>query len=68
MQAIYDKVESRPQRYELNLYVTGYDEDDEPVPVGVGAVTDTGAAASALATQDPDGPSSAPSAQAKGAQ
>ena len=26
MQRIYDKVESRPERYELNLYITGYDE------------------------------------------
>ncbi len=55
VQAIYDKVESRPQRYELNLYVTGYDEDDEPVGVG------------AVATQS-DEPSGASSAQAKGAQ
>jgi succinate dehydrogenase / fumarate reductase iron-sulfur subunit len=40
VQAIYEKVEGRPQRYELNLYVTGYDEDDEPVPAGVtGAAT-----------------------------
>src|SRR5471032_2696358 len=31
---IYDKIESRPERYELNLYISGYDEDDEiPVPV-----------------------------------
>ena len=28
VKAIYDKVESRPQRYELNLYVTGYDEEE----------------------------------------
>ncbi len=28
VQAIYEKVESRPQRYELNLYVSGEDEDD----------------------------------------
>jgi succinate dehydrogenase / fumarate reductase, iron-sulfur subunit len=56
VQAIYDKVEGRPQRYELNLYVTGYDEDDEPVPAGVGAGTDTGVAASAVATQESDGP------------
>ena len=66
VQAIYEKVESRPQRYELNLYVTGYDEDDEPVPAGVGAGTDTGAA-SAIAIQESDG-QHAPSAQAKGAQ
>ena len=66
VKAIYDKVESRPQRYELNLYVTGYDEDDEPVPVGVGASTDT-VAASAITTAESDGPQT-PSAQAKGAQ
>ncbi len=31
---IYEKVEGREQRYELNLYISGYDEDDEtPVPV-----------------------------------
>jgi succinate dehydrogenase / fumarate reductase iron-sulfur subunit len=28
VQAIYDKIESRAQRYELNLYITG--EDEEP--------------------------------------
>jgi len=41
VKAIYDTVESRPQRYELNLYVTGYDEDDEPepVPAGEGSAT-----------------------------
>jgi succinate dehydrogenase / fumarate reductase iron-sulfur subunit len=33
VQRIYDKVESRPERYELNLYITGYDEVEEaPVP------------------------------------
>ena len=26
VQAIYDKIESRPERYELNLYITGEDE------------------------------------------
>ena len=30
---IYEKIESREERYELNLYITGYDEPDEtPVP------------------------------------
>jgi succinate dehydrogenase / fumarate reductase, iron-sulfur subunit len=38
VQRIYDKVESREERYELNLYITGYDEVEEaPVPVGVAA-------------------------------
>jgi succinate dehydrogenase / fumarate reductase iron-sulfur subunit len=31
VQRIYDKVESREERYELNLYITGYDEV-EPAP------------------------------------
>ncbi len=30
VQAIYDKVESRDERIELNLYVSGYDEDEAP--------------------------------------
>jgi hypothetical protein len=42
---IYAKVESRPQRYELNLYVSGEDEDAE-TPVGVGS-SSTGPEASA---------------------
>jgi succinate dehydrogenase / fumarate reductase iron-sulfur subunit len=34
VRSIYERVESRPERYELNLYITGYDEQDEtPVPV-----------------------------------
>jgi len=31
VQAIYDKVESREERYELNLYIVGEDEAPEPV-------------------------------------
>ena len=31
VQAIYDKIESRPERYELNLYIVGEDEDAAPV-------------------------------------
>ncbi len=29
VRAIYDKVESKDRRYELNLYITGYEDDDE---------------------------------------
>jgi len=36
VQSIYKTVESRPQRYELNLYVVGEDEEDE-APVAAGA-------------------------------
>jgi succinate dehydrogenase / fumarate reductase iron-sulfur subunit len=28
VQRIYDRIESHDERYELNLYITGYDEDD----------------------------------------
>ncbi len=38
VQSIYKTVESRPQRYELNLYVVGEDEEDE-APVAAGAST-----------------------------
>ena len=38
---IYETVESREQRYELNLYVSGYDEDVEE-PVAVAATTESG--------------------------
>src|SRR3954454_7411335 len=30
LKSIYDKVEGRDERYELNLYITGYDEDAPP--------------------------------------
>jgi succinate dehydrogenase / fumarate reductase iron-sulfur subunit len=33
VRAIFDRIESAPERYELNLYVTGTDEDNEPATV-----------------------------------
>jgi len=36
VQAIYDKIEGRPERYELNLYISGEDEDGSS-PVGAAA-------------------------------
>jgi succinate dehydrogenase / fumarate reductase, iron-sulfur subunit len=36
---IYEKVESRPERYELNLYVSGEDEDAEQTPVAAAPST-----------------------------
>ena len=41
MQSIFDRVESRPERYELNLYISGEDEaeaDVERAGVPVAAV------------------------------
>ena len=34
---IYAKVEERPERVELNLYVSGYEDEPEPVAAGVGS-------------------------------
>jgi succinate dehydrogenase / fumarate reductase iron-sulfur subunit len=50
VQAIYDKIESRPERYELNLYVSGEDEDPTPAAVATGAGAADG--------QDPAAPTS----------
>jgi succinate dehydrogenase iron-sulfur subunit len=59
VQAIYDKVESRPQRYELNLYVSGVDEDEQTVSSGVAAAGTgaTGADAPTTSTAGPGAPS-----------
>jgi succinate dehydrogenase / fumarate reductase iron-sulfur subunit len=35
VEKIYEKVESKPERYELNLYVSGEDEDTEQAPPGL---------------------------------
>jgi len=35
IQSIFEKVEGREERYELNLYVTGYDEDDKQAAEGM---------------------------------
>jgi succinate dehydrogenase / fumarate reductase iron-sulfur subunit len=52
---IYDNVEGREQRYELNLYITGYDEDEgTPVPVGATA-TDGGESPAAGADANTEG-------------
>jgi succinate dehydrogenase / fumarate reductase iron-sulfur subunit len=34
---LYKKIEERPRRVELNLYVSGYEDDPEPVAVAVSA-------------------------------
>jgi succinate dehydrogenase / fumarate reductase iron-sulfur subunit len=47
VQAIFDKVESKDRRYELNLYISGYEDDDEvEVPATV-AASDTSESESA---------------------
>jgi succinate dehydrogenase / fumarate reductase iron-sulfur subunit len=48
VQNIYAKVEGKPERYELNLYVSGEDEDTQ-TPVGVGATEASSGASEASA-------------------
>jgi succinate dehydrogenase / fumarate reductase iron-sulfur subunit len=44
VQAIYEKIESRPERYELNLYIAGEDEEPAPPsdPVAAGVTHEAG--------------------------
>jgi succinate dehydrogenase / fumarate reductase iron-sulfur subunit len=42
VQKLYKKVEDRPERVELNLYVSGYEDDPEPAPVAAGAGAGSG--------------------------
>jgi succinate dehydrogenase / fumarate reductase iron-sulfur subunit len=60
VRAIYDKVEGREERYELNLYITGHDEDEQPPPVPAmtpAAEMSTAADASPPAETSPGGSS-----------
>jgi hypothetical protein len=47
VKGIYEKVEGKPQRYELNLYVSGEDEDTEQTPADLGTAESTTLEASA---------------------
>jgi hypothetical protein len=63
VQAIYDKVENRPERYELNLYIVG--EDEEPVaevPVAAGVVAEEASDPDRVAAGAQDGAEGAASA------
>jgi succinate dehydrogenase / fumarate reductase iron-sulfur subunit len=51
VKAIYEKVEGKPRRYELNLYISGYEDDEE---------SGAGAAAPAATSEYSDGMPSAP--------
>jgi succinate dehydrogenase / fumarate reductase, iron-sulfur subunit len=50
VRSIYDRVEGRPERFELNLYVTGSDEDITPAPDGEAAPAAAADAAAAETT------------------
>jgi succinate dehydrogenase iron-sulfur subunit len=49
VRSIYEKVEGRPERYELNLYIAGEDEAPEPV-----AAVAAGAGAEAADGEHPE--------------
>jgi succinate dehydrogenase / fumarate reductase iron-sulfur subunit len=54
VQAIYDRVESRDERYELNLYVVGEDEVPIPeVPVAAGVVELSAPAGESITASSP---------------
>jgi succinate dehydrogenase / fumarate reductase, iron-sulfur subunit len=44
VQAIYETVESRPQRYELNLYIAGEDEDERELAGATAGASEGGTA------------------------
>jgi succinate dehydrogenase / fumarate reductase iron-sulfur subunit len=62
VQAIYEKVESRPERYELNLYVSGYDDDgpatDAPASSDAPIGANGGEEAEAAPASNPEGSAS----------
>jgi succinate dehydrogenase / fumarate reductase iron-sulfur subunit len=49
LKRIYAKIEGRPQRVELNLYISGYEDDAEPVAVA--AVAEAGAPAQSASSE-----------------
>jgi succinate dehydrogenase / fumarate reductase iron-sulfur subunit len=55
VQAIYDKIESRPERYELNLYIAGEDEEPAPPsdPVAAGVTHEAGGSEAAPSGAEP---------------
>jgi len=57
VRAIFDKVESRDERYELNLYIVGEDETGEPVAVAAGEGTTASEPTSGPADAAPSGES-----------
>ncbi len=57
VRSIYKEIEGRPERYELNLYITGHDEDELPAgePAAVAAAAETHADAGPVTPTSPEG-------------
>jgi succinate dehydrogenase / fumarate reductase iron-sulfur subunit len=53
LKRIYARVEGRPERVELNLYVSGYEDDPEPVAVGARAGEEAGDQSAATESEKP---------------
>ena len=61
VRTIYDKVESRPERLELNLYVSGSDEDQDPPATAQAGGEAAGAVAAQVAAGSGAEPEGKPS-------
>ena len=55
VQSIYETIEGREERYELNLYISGYDEDEPRVGAPVPAGADPDGGSSPAAPTSPEG-------------
>ncbi|MGZ6643465.1 MAG: 4Fe-4S dicluster domain-containing protein, partial [Solirubrobacteraceae bacterium] len=55
VQKIYDKVHGRDERYELNLYISGYDEDESGADEPTGTVASTEDAMPSAPGESPEG-------------
>jgi succinate dehydrogenase / fumarate reductase iron-sulfur subunit len=53
VQSIYDRVESRDERYELNLYITGTDKENAPAPEAAQGASSAPGPEGATAPTDP---------------
>jgi succinate dehydrogenase / fumarate reductase iron-sulfur subunit len=54
VKAIYERVEGRDERYELNLYISGYDEEEPPAATGAGREDSQNAPEPGQPGQSPD--------------
>ena len=59
VQAIFDTVESKDRRYELNLYISGYEDDEESGAADAPAAVAAGDGMPSAPGPDPHQPTSA---------
>src|SRR4051794_34727770 len=68
VQAIYDHVEGHPERFELNLYISGEDELPQPAAQGAGAEAEASAEGAEGASSAPGPEGTTPSADPTGSE